>query len=547
MNPDNPAHCRATYRLLIVVAAAMVLGRIMAVNLVYEPYLHKDDRDPASTGRVWPKFRPKPTLLFSSNDRSRWATIRALVENGTYSIGQRTLDPNQPKGYRDEGIIFEDGWTSVDKVMDPQTGKFYSSKPTLFPTLVAALYGVLYHVFGLSLSDNMGWVVRLVLLLVNWLPLIGYWLVLAQLVERFGRTEWGKLYVVAAGCFGTFLTTFAITLNNHTVAACTALFALHYVIRIWSEESRPLSDYFLAGLFAALTTACELPALSFLVGLFVLLLWRAPWPTLLGFVPPMLVIVAASFLTNYLAIGRLTPAYAELGKKSEWYMYEGSHWKELPGQEKRGIDFASRRENRAQYGFHFLLGHHGVFSLSPMFLFSMVGMVLIWRHRKNTNPRAALPPQSPAAELPLESAVRTADLAGSVTIPGSDSSSPGQNGEKEGEKLKNESGKSDPDREFLVLAGLTAYLTVVVVGFYLAVSNNYGGWTCGPRWLFWLTPFWLLTMLPVVDRLGTTGRGRALALVFLAISVASVSFPAWNPWRHPWLYQFMEAQGWIAY
>ncbi len=29
---------------------------------------------------------------FGSNDRSRWATVRALVDNGTYEIGYR--DPN---------------------------------------------------------------------------------------------------------------------------------------------------------------------------------------------------------------------------------------------------------------------------------------------------------------------------------------------------------------------------------------------------------------------------------------------------------------------
>jgi hypothetical protein len=100
---------------------------------------------------------------------------------------------------------------------------------------------------------------------------------------------------------------------------------------------------------------------------------------------------------------------------------------------------------------------------------------------------------------------------------------------------------------FVMIALLTAYLTVVVVGFYLVISNNYGGNTSGPRWLFWLTPFWLLTMLPVVDRLSVSRRGRIVALVLLGISVASVTFPAWNPWRQPWLYQFMDSQGLIPY
>jgi hypothetical protein len=35
--------------------------------------------------------------------------------------------------------------------------------------------------------------------------------------------------------------------------------------------------------------------------------------------------------------------------------------------------------------------------------------------------------------------------------------------------------------------------------------------------------------------------------VLLAISVLSVHYPAWNPWRHPWLYDFMQTQDWLKY
>jgi hypothetical protein len=98
-----------------------------------------------------------------------------------------------------------------------------------------------------------------------------------------------------------------------------------------------------------------------------------------------------------------------------------------------------------------------------------------------------------------------------------------------------------------MIALLTVYLTVVVVGFYLVISNNYGGNTSGPRWLFWLTPFWLLTMLPVADWLAGRRWGRIMALVMLAVSVVSVTFPAWNPWRQPWIYHWLDSQGLIPY
>src|SRR5262249_35310287 len=149
----------------------------------------------------------------------------------------------------------------------------------------------------------------------------------------------------------------------------------------------------------------------------------------------------------------------------------------------------------AAYAFNLLLGHHGLFSLTPILLFSLVGMwVALARSRKT-------------ADLPLTT--HRSPLA--------------------------------------LLAGLTLYLTVVVTGFYLFKTSNYGGWSNGPRWLMWLTPFWLLTMLPVVDWLAARRWGRVLALALLAMSVLSASYRDWNPWRHPLIYQVFDALGWIPY
>src|SRR5262249_23455417 len=120
----------------------------------------------------------------------------------------------------------EDGWKTIDRVMNPETNTFYSSKPPLLPTMVAGEYWLLKESLGWSITENRWSVVRVILLTFNALPLLIYLILLARLAERLGTTDWGRLYVVACGCFGTFLTTFATTLNNHSLAACTALFAL---------------------------------------------------------------------------------------------------------------------------------------------------------------------------------------------------------------------------------------------------------------------------------------------------------------------------------
>jgi hypothetical protein len=51
----------------------------------------------------------------------------------------------------------------------------------------------------------------------------------------------------------------------------------------------------------------------------------------------------------------------------------------------------------------------------------------------------------------------------------------------------------------------------------------------------------------VFDVLARRPWGRGLILLALAWSALSVAFPYYNPWRHPWLYRFLEHLGWIHY
>jgi hypothetical protein len=197
--------------------------------------------------------------------------------------------------------------------------------------------------------------------------------------------------------------------------------------------------------------------------------------------------VAGLLATNYLALGEWTPAYEKFG--TVWYEYEGSHWrKPAAGEEKRGIDWAGQKETREEYALNVLIGHHGWFSLTPIWVLALGGMFwTLFTWRKEQGPTQ------------------------------------------------------------VVIAVMTLVLSVVVIGFYLYKSDNYGGWTSGLRWLMWLSPLWLLSMVPVADSLAGRRWGRGLAYLLLAVSVLSVSYPAWNPWRHPWLYNWMDAQGWIPY
>src|SRR5437762_3304261 len=83
---------RRVYGLLIVIALGMACGRIVSAQRVYEPSLARQEGNPKDLRSLWPKSRPRPMPTFSSNDRSRWATIRALVHDHTYVVGRRDPD-----------------------------------------------------------------------------------------------------------------------------------------------------------------------------------------------------------------------------------------------------------------------------------------------------------------------------------------------------------------------------------------------------------------------------------------------------------------------
>ncbi len=128
-------------------------------------------------------------------------------------------------------------------------GHYYSSKPPLLSTLIAGEYWVIYRVTGKSLGTHPYEIGRFMLVTLNVIPLAIYFLLLAALVERLGKSNWGRIFVMTAAVFGTFLTTFAVVLNNHVQGAVCAMIVLWAAVRIWFDGDRRWRYFALVGLF----------------------------------------------------------------------------------------------------------------------------------------------------------------------------------------------------------------------------------------------------------------------------------------------------------
>ena len=275
--------------------------------------------------------------------------------------------------YAIDRVIQQPNWDTIDMVK--HDGHLYSSKPPLLPTLMAAVYWPIYRFGGVSLGTHPYEIGRSMLVLFNLIPLAIYFVLLAALVERFGTTDWGRIFVMAAACFGTFLTTFVVVINNHLPAAVCAVAAVYAAVRIWFDGERRLRYFIVAGLFGGLAAANELPALSLLAAIGVVLLWKAPKPTLLVFTPAVLVVAAAFFGTNWIAHHSLKPAYMHQGGADNWYDYT---YRAQRPDDRELLEEPARASTRGEpsekvYALNFFVGHHGIFSLTPVWLLSLVG------------------------------------------------------------------------------------------------------------------------------------------------------------------------------
>lgn len=406
--------------------------------------------------------------LQSANDRSRWCTVWSLGEMGTYQI---------------DGIDWVPEWSTIDKVRhrssESEPYHFYSSKPPLLSTLVAGLYVLERKTLGYGLYSDPVIVSRILLVFVNVLPMVLALFAFRRSLRSLELSAFKINFMLLVLGFASMLNPFMTTLNNHTPAAVSLIFCLAAILRIRkSLEDASRVDFAIVGFTAALTCCFELPAALFGLATFAMVLTISRAKTLWYYVPAALIPLAAFFVTNIICTGGIKPFYAYYGTDKYEYVHNGipSYW-----MNPQGLD--ANTENPVIYFLHCTVGHHGLFSLTPLFVLTLLG----WKtgHR-----------------LPLKTLNRV---------------------------------------------GAALSVIVLLFYLSRTQNYNYGGNTSSLRWMLWLTPFWLYGMIPAVDRLLDDQRGRVLCSTLLAASVFTSVHSLQTPWKPSWLYNAMEGLGMIDY
>ncbi|GAB5404073.1 MAG: hypothetical protein Aurels2KO_23040 [Aureliella sp.] len=486
--------------------------------------------------------------FLSANDRSRWCTIATLSVNGSYEIDD-ILQVRDPETRRRV-------WYTIDLVKHRGSdGKqhFYSSKPPLLPTLYSGVYRVIRMTTGASLMKEPFFPARMLLVVVNLLPLVGFWWLIAHWAAQYRMSLWAYTAFLGFVVWGCLLTTFANSLNNHLPAAIAIGLSLYSITRITENRSQSALWYVLCGLCTSFAASNELPALSWVAAAGAILLICNPLKALLCYVPATLPVAIAFFTANYAAHGELSPAYAhrDVGElistadmPDDFELSIQSIEAIRPPVEEAGVELSETAELRKAR-------REGVYEL--------------W------DPASE---QRIALKTPTAGQLEIYEWGDWYDYPSSYWTSDNKTGVDKGEPnrakyiahclighhgilsltpfwllsiagcfvivARRTSLNFFKDRQLLVMLAVAA-TTVVCIGFYLArplEDCNYGGISSGFRWGLWLTPLWMWLAFFGIQH--TRSRvGKTFVNITLILSVFSASFPWANPWTSPWPMQLL--------
>ncbi len=374
------------------------------------------------------------------NSASRMATVESLADHGTFVI---------------ESSAFVD--STADKVMID--GHFYSSKPPMLSVLAAGGYYLFSRLTGITFASDRSSCVAFVNILIGVLPYLLTLYFFYRLLELWFKSDRTRSLALMIFTLNYIGLGYAVDINNHTPAACCLLISFYLAYSLAHGNSSRSSFWLLSGFLAGLAATFEFWAGIFTISFAVYLMFFNRRRTLILFLPAAALPVIIHFAVNLTATGSLLPVYL----RPELYQYRSGYW-----TAPTGID--ALNEPKYIYFFNILLGHHGLFSMTPVFIlsaWSIIGSVI---HR-------------------------TGRFRESLTI------------------------------------GIPVLAVILLLGFR---TRNYGGVCAGLRWMILAMPLLFVFTAQWIDEHRSRGWNYLLAFLALAGLAMLVDIPWANagPWHN---------------
>ena len=298
------------------------------------------------------------------NDKSRLASVEALVHQGTWAIENTTL------GNLTEDRIF---WN----------GRFYSDKPPTLSFVASGVYAILHHGLRLSLNpqecvsadgsyccfallcsqQSPDWAYYIITVMLIGLPSALMLALFYKSMAFHGLSNLSALIFTGALGLGTLIVPYSLVFNNHIPTAACLMLSLYTLIRARENSPHQRVWLFIAGLSVSLALTLEFNLGTFLVLWGGYVLWRyrsqAMW-FFLGSLLPLMLMLA---LDRWILGDWLPPQMHPAG-----YNYPGSPLYATVG----GTHGAA---NVFDYSFRMLLGDYGLFAFMPVMFWIVYAVV----------------------------------------------------------------------------------------------------------------------------------------------------------------------------
>lgn len=282
-------------------------------------------------------------ITASGNESSRLALVNTIVDQGTFAIDESIF------GTVDYGVI---------------DGHKYSDKPIIFSGWLALVYAFMKNIWLISFAAARQSAIYLINLIgVSSFTLMTMYLFFRRLLPEKGNT-YQKALLAFSLVFCTWIFSYTVSINNHTVAAFLVFLLLVLTEKFRSGEHK-VRTAFLCGLTGGFLCAVEIPcggifSLAALCGIIF-----APHKSKLaheivsffagGFLPALLMA-----LLGYYGWGSVLPVYLVPGA----YDFAGNI-------HSTGIAGLHGPQNLFEYFFNITLGTRGLFSHMPFLLLIM--------------------------------------------------------------------------------------------------------------------------------------------------------------------------------
>jgi len=247
---------------------------------------------------------------------------------------------------------------------------YISAKLPALSTYAAGVYWVYQELTVKRISIYEGDVVRTVSFFTGWLSHLWFLVYFYRVCRLLLKRELAVMVGVAASSFAYLGVAYATHINNHSLAAALVVTGLYHALRICGPASASpsgparLHDWAFAGVSLGFLGAVDLPSLAF-TGLVLVYLATHDWRrTLLVFVPALLPGLLTQMILAYEISGSFKPFQLNQALKQ----FKGFYFRN-PG----GID--GLHEPKHVYAFNMLLGHHGLFSMTPLCAFGLWELV----------------------------------------------------------------------------------------------------------------------------------------------------------------------------